>query len=88
MKKKLKTSIKWWISFKKKHRVIKFNQEASLKPYIDINKELKKKCKKWFSESLFQATNAQRSFWKKNYTALETVTFLMLLEVLCFLLYF
>ena len=32
--------------FKKNHRVIKFNQKARLKPYIDMNTKLKTKSKK------------------------------------------
>ena len=41
--KNFKTSIKSLISTeKKKHRAIKFNHEASLKPYIDINRKLRK----------------------------------------------
>ena len=46
---KLKTlyteEIKSWIRFKKVHRVIKFNQNAWLKPYIDMNADLGKKAK-------------------------------------------
>ena len=67
MKKKLKTSIKWWISFKKKHRVIKFNQEASLKPYIDINKELKKKnAKNGFQKVFFKLLMHNVVFGRKT----------------------
>ena len=41
--KNFKTSIKLWISIKKKvHKITEFNQEAWLKPYIDMNTELKK----------------------------------------------
>ena len=40
--KKFKTSTKSQISIKKFHKVIKFNKEAWLKPYIDMNTELKK----------------------------------------------
>ena len=38
--------------FRKVHRVIKFNQEAWLKLYIDIN-TAKKKSKKWFWKRFF-----------------------------------
>ena len=44
--KKFKTSTKSWISFEKVHRVIKFNHNAWLKPYIDMNTDLTKKSKK------------------------------------------
>ena len=39
---------------KKVHKVIKFNQNAWLKPYIDMNTNLKKKIKKWFWEGFFK----------------------------------
>ena len=35
--KSFKTSIKSWINTKKVHRVIKFNQRAWLKPYVNMN---------------------------------------------------
>ena len=31
---------------KKVHKVTKFNQKASLKSYIDMDRELRKQCKK------------------------------------------
>ena len=34
------------------HRMIKFNQNAWLKPYTDMNRDLKKS-KKWFWKRLF-----------------------------------
>ena len=35
--KSFKTNIKSWINTKKVHRVIKFNQRAWLKPYVNMN---------------------------------------------------
>ena len=42
---------------KKVHRVIKFNQNAWLKPYININKDLRKKAKNDFQKDFFKFTN-------------------------------
>ena len=42
----LKQELKYGLVLKKVHRVIKFNQEAWLKPYSDINTEFRKKYKK------------------------------------------
>ena len=38
---------------KKVHRVIKFNQNAWLKPYINMNKDLRKKAKNDFQKDKF-----------------------------------
>ena len=45
----IKTSIKSWI--------IKFNQEAWLKPYIDMNTELRKLARNDFEKDLFKLMN-------------------------------
>ena len=42
----LKQALNHGLKFKKNHRVIEFNQEAWLKPYIDMNTELRKLAKK------------------------------------------
>ena len=42
----IKTSIKSWANIKEIHRVIQFNQEAWVKPYFDMNTELRKQAKK------------------------------------------
>ena len=41
----IETSVKSWIKVKKVHRVIEFNQKEWLKPYIDMNTELRKQQK-------------------------------------------
>ena len=51
--KNLKQTFNPRLIFKKKHRGIKFNQKVWLKPYVDMNREVTKKNKKWF--------------WKKNF---------------------
>ena len=50
----LKQALNHGLVLKKVHRVIKFNQNAWLKPYIDMSADLRKKAKKDFEEGLFK----------------------------------
>ena len=45
------------MKLKKIHRVIELNQEAWLKPYIDINTEFRKLAKNDFEKDLFKLMN-------------------------------
>ena len=49
-----KTGIKPWINTKKVHRVIQFNQETWLEPYIDMNTKLKTEAKTYFEKDFFK----------------------------------
>ena len=57
MLKNLKKIVESWISTEKVHKVIKFNQEAWLKPYIDINTKLRTESKNDFDKDLFKLMN-------------------------------
>ena len=50
----LKQALNHGLELKKIHRIIKFNQEAWLKPYIDMNTELRKAAKNDFEKYLFK----------------------------------
>ena len=53
----LEQALKHGLIFKKVHRVIQFNQEAWLKPYIDMNTELRKKTKNDCEKDFFKLMN-------------------------------
>ena len=49
--KSLKQALNYELLLKKAHWVIKFNQNAWLKPYIDMNTDIRKKKKKHSEKS-------------------------------------
>ena len=53
----LKQVLNHGLKLKKNHRVIEFNQEAWLKPYIDMNTELRKAEKNDFKKDLLKLRN-------------------------------
>ena len=55
--KSLRQALNHELKFKKVHKVIEFNQEAWLKPYIETNTELRKLAKNDFEKDLFKLMN-------------------------------
>ena len=53
----LKQALSQELVLKKVHRVIKFNQNAWLQPFIDMNTDLRKKEKNDFEQDLFKLMN-------------------------------
>ena len=53
----LKQALNHGLKLKMIHRIIEFNQEAWLKPYIDMNTELRKAAKNDFEKDLFKLMN-------------------------------
>ena len=55
--KSLKQALNHGLKLRKIHRIIEFNQEAWLKPYIDMNTELRKVAKNDFGKDFFKLMN-------------------------------
>ena len=53
----MKQALNHGLKFKKVHRIIEFNQKAWLKPYVDMNAELRKVVKDDFEKDLFKLMN-------------------------------
>ena len=61
--KNLKQELNHGLVLKKGYRVIKLNQEAWLKPYIEMNREISKNAKNDFKKHFFKMMN-NAVFWK------------------------
>ena len=53
----LNQALSHWLTLKKNHRVLQFNQEVWLKPYIDINIKVRKQAKNDFEKDFFTLMN-------------------------------
>ena len=54
---KSKQALNHELSLKKVQKVIKFNQNAWLEPYNDVNTKFRQKAKKYFEEDFFKLIN-------------------------------
>ena len=70
----IKTSVKSQINTKKKHGVIQFNQEAWLKPYIDMNNDIRKKAKNDFFKLMNNSVYGKTMQNVRNHRYINTVT--------------
>ena len=61
----LKQALNHGLKLKETHRVIKFNQKACLKPYIDMNTKLRTNAKNEVEKNFFKLTN-NSAFEKKK----------------------
>ena len=64
----LKQALNHGLVLKKENRVVKFNQNSRLKPYIDMNTDLRRKAKNDFAKYFFKLMN--NSMWE--YTEILT----------------
>ena len=55
--KSLKQALNHGLKFKKVHRIIEFNQKTWLKPYIDMNTELRKVADNDFEKDFYKLMN-------------------------------
>ena len=53
----IKQALKHGLKLKKVHKTIDFRKEAWLKPYIDMNTELRKKAKNDFGKDFYKLMN-------------------------------
>ena len=72
--KSLKQALDHGLKLKKVHRIIGFNQKAWLKPYIDMNLELRKLAKDDFEKDLFKLMN--NVVFEKQWKTLENIEIL------------
>ena len=74
----LKQALNHRLVLKKVHRVIKFNQNAWLKPYIDMNTGLRKTAKNYFEKDFLKLMN--NAVFEKLWKMLENTKILNLLQ--------